>query len=169
MEKGTLYFFTGLAGAGKTTIGGLFYERLKARKPDAVLVDGDRSRTKNGATQKKDYSTEARMKGAFSQMRSCKEYTDQGKDVVLCSISGYEDVRAWARENVENYKEIYIKVTWATLLQRNQKGLYSPGQKDVVGVDLRWDEPKQSDLVIQNDGEESPEYIVACINEQFGL
>lgn len=169
MKKGTLYFFTGLAGAGKTTIGGLFYERLKARKPDAILVDGDQSRTKNGATQKKDYSTEARMKGAFAQMRSCKDYIDQGKDVVLCSISGYEDVRAWARENVENYKEIYVKVTWETLLQRNQKGLYSPGQKDVVGVDLRWDEPKQSDLVIQNDGEESPEHIVTCINEKFGL
>ena len=31
MEKGTVYFFTGLAGAGKTTIGGLFYQKLKRR------------------------------------------------------------------------------------------------------------------------------------------
>ena len=40
-EKGTVYFFTGLAGAGKTTIGGLFYRRLKEKKNDLVLLDGD--------------------------------------------------------------------------------------------------------------------------------
>ena len=44
-KKGTVYFFTGLAGAGKTTVGGLFYRRLKEKKPDAILVDGDLSRT----------------------------------------------------------------------------------------------------------------------------
>ena len=43
-KKGTVYFFTGLAGAGKTTIGGLFYERLKARSPETVLLDGDQIR-----------------------------------------------------------------------------------------------------------------------------
>ena len=40
-KKGTVYFFTGLAGAGKTTIGGLFYQRLKEKKADAILIDGD--------------------------------------------------------------------------------------------------------------------------------
>ena len=44
-KKGTVYFFTGLAGAGKTTIGGLFYQRLKEKKADAILIDGDLSRT----------------------------------------------------------------------------------------------------------------------------
>ena len=47
-KKGTVYFFTGLAGAGKTTIGGLFYERLKRRSPEAVLLDGDQVRLKLG-------------------------------------------------------------------------------------------------------------------------
>ena len=41
MEKGTVYFFTGLAGAGKTTIGGLFYRRLKAKKLNVFCMDGD--------------------------------------------------------------------------------------------------------------------------------
>ena len=47
-EKGSVYFFTGLAGAGKTTVGGLFYRRLKERRPDAVLIDGDQCRTAAG-------------------------------------------------------------------------------------------------------------------------
>ena len=40
-HKGTVYFFTGLSGAGKTTLGGLFYQRLKATKPNVVYLDGD--------------------------------------------------------------------------------------------------------------------------------
>ena len=44
MEKGSVYFFTGLSGAGKTTIGGLFYRRMKVQRPDVVLLDGDQLR-----------------------------------------------------------------------------------------------------------------------------
>ncbi len=165
-EKGTIYFFTGLAGAGKSTIGGLFYKKLTKTRPDAILLDGDGTR-KEAAFR--DYSTEARRRGAFAQFQRCKGLTDEGKDVVLCSISMYKDVRAWARENIENYKEIYVRVKWETLLRRNQKGLYSPGQKDVVGVDLPWDEPDASDAVVQNDGEETPEVIVTRLLRQFGL
>ena len=49
MQKGTVYFFTGLAGAGKTTIGGLFYQRLKVVRTNAVLIDGDKNRDKANA------------------------------------------------------------------------------------------------------------------------
>ena len=38
-DTGTVYFFTGLSGAGKTTIGGLFHQRLKATKPNVVMLD----------------------------------------------------------------------------------------------------------------------------------
>ncbi len=61
MEKGTVYFFTGLAGAGKTTIGGLFYQKLHEISPNAVLKDGDKLRAMSGH---RDYSTESRKKGA---------------------------------------------------------------------------------------------------------
>ncbi len=153
-NKGTLYFFTGLAGAGKTTLGGLFYERLKEIRPDAVLIDGDQSRAASGH---KDYSTESRRAGAWRLFQRCKELTDQGLDVVCCSISMYEDVRAWNRANIENYREIYVKVSMETLYRRDQKGLYSSGMKQVVGVDLPWDEPQTPDAVAENDGRQPRE------------
>ena len=175
-EKGTVYFFTGLAGAGKTTIGGLFYRRLKEYSPDAILIDGDVGRTQAGhCTQdgtvlmEDRYTTEARKAGAWGTFRSCRDLTDQGKDIVLCSISMYREVRAWGRENIENYREIYVKVTWDTLYRRDQKKLYSSKTKNVVGVDLPWDEPGHSDIVIQNDGQETPEEIVGRLVRFFGL
>ena len=169
MGKGTVYFFTGLAGAGKTTIGGLFYRRLQAIKPNAVLIDGDKNRDKSNARAPRDYSTEARRQGAKNLLMQCKGLAEQGLDAVYCGIGMYADVRAWCRENIENYREIYIKVSMETLRRRNQKGLYSPGMKQVVGVDLPWDEPDSSDVVIENDREENPEIIVDRLFKAFGL
>lgn len=166
MEKGTVYFFTGLAGAGKTTIGGLFYERLKQIRPNAILADGDASRAKTGH---KDYSTESRREGAFRGFKQWRDIALRGTDVVVCSIAMYEDVRAWNRANIENYKEIYIKVSMETLYKRNQKGLYTPGVRQVVGVDLPWDEPQSPNVVIENDREENPEVIVEQLLKYFEL
>lgn len=167
MEKGTVYFFTGLAGAGKTTIGGLFYRRLKARKPNVFCTDGD---AMDGVVfERTGYSTAARLKDAKARFRLCRALAEQGIDVVICSISMYDEIRDWNRANIDNYKEIYIKATWETLYRRDQKKLYSSGTKEVVGVDLPWDEPKTPDAVVENDGQETPEVIVARLEKLFGI
>ena len=164
-EKGTVYFFTGLAGAGKTTLGRLFYERLAEKKENVVFKDGDGLR--KAPPGKTDYSTEARIRRAKNRFAEYKELADQGTDVVFCSIAMYDEVRDWNRANIENYKEIYIKVPMEELYRRDQKGLYSSGEKNVVGVDLPWDEPKSPDIVIENDGRETPEEIVERMVRKF--
>ncbi len=165
-EKGTVYFFTGLAGAGKTTIGGLFYQKLKAQKPNVFLADGDQTRSIFGRS---GYSTEARLDAARRGFRLWRELTEQGIDVVVCSIAMYREIQQWNRENIENYREIYIRVTRETLYRRDQKQLYSSGRKEVVGVDLPYDEPQDADVVVQNDGQETPEEIVSRLRSMFGL
>ncbi len=157
-EKGTVYFFTGLSGAGKTTIGGLFHRRLRARRANVVLLDGDQIRPVYN--EDIDYTDSGRLKGASRTFRVARMLSDQGIDVVVCSICMYSQVRSWNRENIENYREIYLKVARETLFRRNQKGLYSSG-RDVVGVDLPFDEPAHPDIIVQNDGVETPEAIVA--------
>lgn len=166
MRAGETYFFTGLSGAGKTTIGGLFHRRLKAKRPNVVLLDGDLLRPV--FCEDLGYTDDDRLKAARRAFRVCRMLSGQGIDVVVCSISMYSVVRDWNRENIENYKEIYIKVTRETLLRRNQKGLYTSG-KNVVGVDLPFDEPKRPDVVVENDGNEPPEEIVSRLWEMFGL
>jgi adenylylsulfate kinase len=167
-NKGTVYFFTGLSGAGKTTLGSLFYRRLKARKPNVVLLDGDSLRALSQNKQS-GYTTEERRNGAFHNFEICRMLSDQDIDVVLCSISMYDDARAWAREHIENYEEIYVKASMDTLYRRDQKGLYSSGTKNVVGVDLPYDEPKQPDFIIENNGQETPEQIVEHLEFALGV
>ncbi len=165
-ENGTVYFFTGLSGAGKTTLGTLFYSHLKARKPNVVRLDGDLIRPV--FCEEIGYTPDDRLKSAKRIFRVCKMLSDQGIDVVVCSISMISEIRQWNRDHIPNYREIYIKVKKETLLKRNQKGLYTSG-KNVVGVDLPFDEPQRPNLVVQNDGEETPEVLVRRIEQSLGI
>lgn len=80
--------------------------------------------------------------------------------VVCCTISMFDCVREWNRENINNYREIYIKVSMDTLRNRDQKGLYSgiteEKQKEVAGIHVEVEEPKFPDLVLLNDGDKTP-------------
>lgn len=163
-EKGTMYFFTGLSGAGKTTIGGLFYRQLKAVKPNVVLLDGDQTRPV--FNEESGYSFSDRLKGSHRFFRVARMLAEQGIDVVACAICMHSQVRDWNRENIERYKEIYIKASLETLCRRDQKGLYSAG-KNVIGVDLPFDEPKSPDMIVENEGEETTEAIVERIEKAF--
>ena len=80
----------------------------------------------------------------------------------------FEEVRNWNKKNISNYKEVYIKVPIDILINRDQKGLYSKAIKgeikNVVGIDIKVDEPKNPDFVCVNDGSKS---IQKLANEIF--
>lgn len=150
-----VYWFTGLSGAGKTTIGRLWYERLKAEGCLVVFLDGDELRKVFGDDL--GYTEADRRKSAMRNARLCALLSGQGIDVVCCTISMFDSVREWNRENIPGYVEIYVKVSAETLRQRDQKGLYTKAKKDVAGVHFEVEEPKHPDLILENDGEKTPE------------
>lgn len=155
---GTVYWITGLSGAGKTTIGKLLYEKIKTEHPDTVFLDGDIMRKVFGDDL--GYSKEERRKCAMRYSRLCAMLQEQGMNVICCTISMFDSVRDWNRRNIQNYKEIYVKVSMDTLQKRDQKGLYSgtttEKQEEVVGVHTDIEEPKYPDLILENDGERTP-------------
>ena len=167
-EKGTLYFFTGLAGAGKTTIGSLFYMKLRSRERNVVYFDGDEIRAIMGDGI--GYTWEDRLRASMKRhFPLCKILTDQGIDVVTCNISMFSQVRNWNRTNISCYKEIYIRVPIEVLKLRDQKGLYSSGTQNVMGIDLPFDEPKTPDIIIENDGSKTPEGITEQLWKDLNL
>ena len=157
--KSNLYWITGLSGAGKTTIGTLFYSYLQETKKNVIYLDGDSLREIFSLTQ--EYSLSERKILAMRYSRLCKMLTEQGVDVVIGTISMFNEVRQWNRENIKNYKEIYIKVPMKILIDRDQKQLYSRALrgeiKHVMGVDVEIEEPVNPDIIINNDGSSTPE------------
>lgn len=154
-KTGHVYWITGLSGAGKTTIGRLWYQKLREEKENVVFLDGDALRPILSADL--GYTEGDRRKSGMRNMRLCKLLSDQGLDVVCCTISMFHEVRSWGRANIPNYHEIYVKVTIDTLLRRDQKGLYTTAKDDVAGLHVHVEEPEHPDLILPNDGETTPE------------
>jgi cytidine diphosphoramidate kinase len=159
---GTVYWITGLSGAGKTTIGSLLYRDLKRTKENIVYLDGDVLRGVFGG--KNGYKTEERRELAGRYSVLCKLLSEQNIDVVCATISMFSDVREKNREEIKNYIEIYIKAPINILIKRDQKKLYSRALnneiKDVMGVDIDVEEPERPDIVVVNDESKSPEEIL---------
>ncbi|MFN0116870.1 MAG: adenylyl-sulfate kinase [Elusimicrobiota bacterium] len=157
-KKGIVYWFTGLAGAGKTTLGKLFYLELNKKNKSSVFLDGDELR--DLFDQKSGYSVADRKKISFRNARLCKLLSDQGIDVVCATISMFKECQDWNRKNIARFKEIYIKASIEVLRGRDKKKIYSRSlrgkMKNVMGVDLPFDEPKNPDVIIISDGKRSP-------------
>lgn len=154
LVDGTLYWITGLSGAGKTTIGNRLYYEIKKTKSNVILLDGDI--IKSIVDDSVGYSNEERRKRAMKYAALCKMLTDQGQIVICCTIAMYDEVREWNRIQNKGYVEVFLNVPMNVLRERDQKGLYSKFEggveKNISGEDLVVEYPKHPDIEIINDG-----------------
>jgi len=165
MNIGKVYWITGLSGAGKTTIGRLWYEELRRTMPNVAFLDGDMLRVVFGDDL--GYTEADRRKSAMRNSRLCSLLSKQGIHVVCCTISMFDSIREWNRENIPGYVEIYVKVSMDTLRRRDQKGLYSSGNDNVAGIHFEIEEPQNPDVILNNDGECSPKEQVELLKRFF--
>lgn len=154
VSPGTVYWITGLSGAGKTTIGTMLYRQLRQMGMFAVHLDGDELRDVFGG--KHGYSEDVRMELAMHYSRLCLMLSKQGVNVVCSTISMYHKVQKWNRSSIKNYRQVYLKVPMSVLVKRDQKGIYSEyyngGDGEISGLDLDVSEPWESDIIVENDG-----------------
>ena len=153
-----VFWITGLSGAGKTTIGSLFYEEYRVSYPSTVFLDGDELR--KTISSDLGYTETDRRQCAMRYAKLCSMLQEQGVHVIICTISMFDEVREWSRTNTNNYIEVYVRVSMDELKRRDQKGLYSgadSGKKDdVVGIQFEAELPEKPDLVLDNEGEICP-------------
>lgn len=153
INKGTLYWLTGLAGAGKTSIGNILFKYIKKKYKNTIFLDGDILRAILGY-ENTNYDKASRISIAMQYAKLSKLFTDQGINVIFATISMFDSVRTWNRKNINNYVEIYLKVPFDILIARDKKHLFSKAIKNekqnVVGIDIKIEEPKNPDIVIEN-------------------
>lgn len=159
MGSGTVVWITGLPGSGKTTLATEVERVLRDRATAVVRLDGDVFR--EVMDNDLGYSREDRLKNARRLSRMCRLLADQGVNVVCATVSLFREIHDWNRANMTRYVEVYLQVTRATLVARNQKGLIRralAGEAcELVGVDQSFDEPVEPHLVITNDdGSDAP-------------
>lgn len=161
MRAGTVFWVTGLSGAGKTTLATMLRLRLIENGRPAVLLDGDAMREVMGPELGHSRSERRTLAGRYSRL--CLLLSSQGVDVVCATISMFHDCREWNRANLSPYVEVYVRVPHEVLSSRDAKGIYKRSRagevKDVVGVDLHAETPRSPDIIIDNDGRKAPEAV----------
>ena len=78
-----------------------------------------------------------------------KYISDQKVNVIVSVLSNFPKWLKWNRKNIKNYFEVYLKTDLDILKNRRSK-LYSKKTKNVIGVDLKFNEPIRPNIIIKN-------------------
>tara|TARA_B100000242_G_C42998286_1_gene463697 strand:- start:552 stop:1034 length:483 start_codon:yes stop_codon:yes gene_type:complete len=135
----------GLSGSGKSTLAKNIIK--KSKKVRFVHVDGDSIR---GIYEKKlGHTLKDREINASRISKLVKYISDQKINVLVSVLSNFPKWLKWNRKNIKNYYEIYLK-TDLDILKKRRKKLYSKKIKNVIGIDLKFNEPVKPNLIIEN-------------------
>lgn len=174
MSQGFTLWFTGLSGAGKTTLTNELVPHLKARGVKVEVLDGDEVRTnlsKGLGFSKEDRDTNIRRIGYVARLLS-----RNGVGVIAAAISPYRAIRDEVRASVEaegaRFVEVYVEASLDTLVARDVKGLYKKALageiKEFTGVSDPYEAPLQPEVRVSSDTEtvvESAAKILAKLAE----
>jgi adenylylsulfate kinase-like enzyme len=142
----------GMSGSGKTTIGKQLFNKLVISKNKWVFLDGDVFRNILG--EDLGHSIEDRRKNAYRISRFCEFLSLSNINVVACVLSIFHDNQKYNRENIQDYKEIYLEVGMDKLIERDNKQLYVKAKegkiKNVVGMDIEFTPPLAPDYILNN-------------------
>lgn len=157
--KGFTVWFTGLSGAGKSTVAEMLYHEFQARQMKTEILDGDVVRqnlSKGLGFSKEDRDTNVLRIGFVAEL-----LTRNGVATICCPISPYRETRDRVRAMIGEFVEVYVHATLDELSQnRDPKGLYKKALageiKGFTGVDDPYEVPERPELVLDT-MVESPE------------
>ena len=164
-DMGATLWFTGLSGAGKSTIAQIVESELRERGYKVEVLDGDVVRTnlsKGLGFSKEDRDTNIRRIAFVADLLS-----RNGVVAITAAISPYREIRDEARELMgARFIEIHVKASVEECARRDVKGLYEKAMrgeiKEFTGVSDPYEEPLNPELVLDTEAE-SPEESAAKV------
>jgi adenylyl-sulfate kinase len=162
--KGLTLWFTGLSGAGKTTLARIIETELRHRGHKVEVLDGDVVRTnlsKGLGFSKEDRDTNIRRIGFVCNLLARNEVI-----AIAAAISPYRDIRDEVRRDTGAFVEVFVKCPVDVLAERDVKGLYKKALageiKHFTGIDDPYEEPLAPEIIVETDNE-TPEQSAARI------
>ena len=165
MENGTVgrgftLWFTGLSGAGKTTISEIVERELRERHGKIEVLDGDIVRTnlsKGLGFSREDRDTNILRIGFVANL-----LTRNGVGVIVSAISPYKEARDQVRREIgEDFLEVFIDCPVEVCAERDVKGLYAKAYageiKEFTGVSDPYEPPAAPELTVKTDEEDPQE------------
>ena len=165
-QKPAIVWFTGLSGAGKSTVANIVEKLLHARGHHTMLLDGDNVR--HGLNRDLGFTEVDRVENIRRVGEVAKLMVDSGL-IVLCSfISPYRAERDMVRRLVEpsEFIEVFVDTPIEACIERDPKGLYAKARagqlKNFTGIDAPYQEPERPELHLHTLGL-SPEQLAETV------
>ena len=156
-QKPGILWFTGLSGAGKSTIANKVESKLNAAGVHTIMLDGDNIR--HGLNKDLGFSQADRLENIRRVAEVARLMADAGL-IVLCSfISPFREERRLARDIAAGgeFIEVFVDTPIETCIARDTKGLYKralAGEiKNFTGVDQAYEPPEAPDVIVGRDNE----------------
>lgn len=151
-QKPTVLWFTGLSGAGKSTIANLVEKKLHSKGQLTYLLDGDNVR--HGLNRDLGFTDVDRVENIRRVAEVSKLMTDAGLITLVSFISPFRAERLMAREAVgkDEFVEIHIDTSLGEAEKRDVKGLYAKARKgelkNFTGISSPYEAPERPELRI---------------------
>jgi len=155
MEDGFTLWFTGLSGAGKSTIANAVVERLQALGRRVELLDGDEIR--KNLSQGLGFSKADRDANIARIAFVAKLLSRNGVIAITAAISPYRETRDHARAEISNFVEVFVDCPLEVCEQRDVKGLYAKARsgeiKEFTGISDPYEAPQNPEITVHTDRE----------------
>jgi bifunctional enzyme CysN/CysC len=174
-QRAAVLWFTGLSGAGKSTIANLVEKRLFALGRHSVLLDGDNVR--HGLNRDLGFTDTDRVENIRRVAEVSRLMADAGLIVLVSFISPFRSERRMARDLLPEgeFLEVFVDTPLAVAEQRDVKGLYKKARRGEIphftGISSPYESPEDPELHIDTtalSSEQAAEQIVEAL-EQRGL
>ncbi|ADM08471.1 binfunctional sulfate adenylyltransferase subunit 1/adenylylsulfate kinase protein [Parvularcula bermudensis HTCC2503] len=172
MQRPALLWFTGLSGAGKSTIANLVEKRLYDRGRHTYILDGDNVR--HGLNKDLGFTDADRVENIRRVAETAKLMVDAGLIVLSAFISPFRTERQMARSLLGEGKfiEVFIDTPLNVAEERDVKGLYKKARAGEItnftGIDSEYEPPKEAEIHIDTtalSSVEAAEKIIAYLEE----
>jgi adenylylsulfate kinase len=158
-HRGAVVWFTGLSGAGKSSIANVVEHLLNTKKIRTYLLDGDNIR--HGLCKDLSFTVEDRAENIRRVGEVSKLMADSGVVTLAALISPYRSDRDAVRQCVQNmdgkgglFIEVYVQASVETCEGRDPKGLYKMARegkiKNFTGIDDLYEEPTSPELILNS-------------------
>ena len=156
-QQGFTVFFTGLSGAGKSTIANVLMIKLREMGDRPVtLLDGDVVR--KNLSSELGFSREHRNLNVLRIGYVASEITKNGGVAICAPIAPYRDIRRQIREEIESlggFLEVHVATSLNVCESRDRKGLYAAARrgdiKQFTGIDDPYEEPENAETIIDTE------------------